>query len=185
VHRVIVLVILALAPSTAAWAQVPSVSVSPGQRVRVTYVCADGVRGCSTVGLLARWDADSVVVTGGHDDALMAARPWRVAVPRSAVTALAASQGRHSHVAMGLAVGLLVGTAAGGVWAVATPCKGFACLGDGYEWFAGVLLGTFGGALIGAGTKSESWAEVPVERISLHLLPRGRPGMQFGLTLSF
>jgi hypothetical protein len=158
-HATLLLVGLwVLAPAVAAQ---DTLSVEPGERVRLTLES-----GHSTVGVLVTQDRDSLRIRPRPD-----APP--VAFSRSGITGVEASLGRHGHAGTGALVGLVAGGAAGA--ALGGSCSGdFLCPGAGG---GALLLGGTGllfGALVGVFVRSERWEQVYGNPVQVGFTPPGR-----------
>jgi hypothetical protein len=149
--------------------------VAPGDRVRVA---GRGVSTLPTTATFAGWHGDTLLldVTGGS----------RLAVPRGVVTSFEVSRGKKSKVATGALVGLLVGSAATGVF-LAAFCSDPDTLCEADEvWRAFALIAlpaTAVGTAIGLAVRVERWEALPVSQ----LLPQGAGAqrLQVGLTWRF
>ena len=163
---IIPLAVLAVTPLTRVTAQEPP-PVKVGDRVRVTHSCVARAR---AAGLRCRTDAGTVAALSA-DSLVLDDQGTYLPVPIIAMTKLEASRGQKSRVGRGAGIGFLVGAGLGaGV--------GFA-FGKGLEdahlcdchtvmmAVGGLGVGALGallGAAAGAGSKTERWEEVPLDR---------------------
>jgi hypothetical protein len=165
---------LAIAPLAAVASQEPAV-INPGDRVRVT---APSVLGGPFAGTVLTRDPDSLVVQGGTETRRL---------PLASITRLDLSRGRKSHTLLGAGVGFLVGAGVGGALFASDPysCDEVhsACivLGAVALGAAGALVGAVTGALV----RTERWAEVPLERLRLSLIPDGGRALTLRVSLNF
>jgi hypothetical protein len=167
------IVALAVSPARAVAAQ-DTTDLRPGTRVRVTT--SDEIYEGS---LLPRQDDSFRLQVPGESAP--------IAVPRSAITEIAVSAGRHSNAAAGATVGFLAG-AAGGVilFQAYNHCDGFFCgpYTGGTVALGAMLSGATGalvGALIGSSITSERWVQLPLNRIHV-TLGHGGPGVALSFT---
>ena len=109
------------------------------------------------------------------------ARHSSLVLPLASLTKLEVSQGMKSHIGRGALLGLLLGLVSAVAVCVATveeaetntfapdllrPCNGGL---TGAVFLGSVTLGV----IIGAAVKTESWQDVPLDRIRVSLTPRG------------
>ena len=192
-HATILVAILVFVPLASATAQVP---IRRGERMRVTGppVCQPTYTVCvgpprQSVGTFWAWQADSLIMERNGN---------ALALPLDAVTKLEVSQGQKSYTVDGAIIGLLVGGVAGAAIGYASyqKCESqgefFSCIGDlGPEfaaWGGALVIGLGGGvvgALIGASTKTDRWAEVPLDRVRVSLGPQRDGRFGFGASVIF
>jgi hypothetical protein len=165
---------LAIVPLFAVASQEPR-AINPGDRVRVT---APSVSGGRFAGTVLTVDPDSLVVQTGTETRRL---------PRASIERLDLSSGRKSHTLLGAGVGFLVGAAVGGGLVASDPTScdevHAACIAVG-----AAVLGAGGGlvgALTGALVRTERWAEVPLDRVRLGLIPDRRGALALSLSLRF
>jgi hypothetical protein len=119
-----------------------------------------------------------------------------IPLPLGSITGLEVSAGRSSHRRQGMGFGLLSGALIGAVVGAATytPCTStefLGCLGAPASrggqaelgGFAGALIGTFVGGLIGA-RQTENWERVAVtaSKVSVRIAPSGKGGLLVSAT---
>jgi hypothetical protein len=176
------LLALALASFTDAVAQ--QLPLQPGQRVRVTAPASQLDETSATV---VAWGHDTIVVRR-REDQLVRGRvvgDWVTsAVPISHITRLEVGQ-RRSNWKRGVIWGAALGGGMGVVLMSAADEESswFGCSGAGC-----VASGVFGGALwglaIGALIKTDTWEEVPIDRLQVAVLPT-RGGLGIGVRIGF
>lgn len=120
-----------------------------------------------------------------------------IALPLRLITRLEVSTSRSSHGRQGMGLGLLSGALIGAVVGAATytPCSStefLGCLfapmsrGDQAKWsgFAGALIGTFVGGVIGSNRQTENWERVAVTapKVSVRIAPSGKGGLMVSAT---
>ena len=107
--------------------------------------------------------------------------------PVAAVTKVEVLRGQKSNTLKGMGYGALAGAVLGAV------VLGRAAAADGWQWeeFA-VIGGAFGmvpggliGAMFGAGTKTDCWVEVPLERVRVSFPPNRGRRIAFGVLIRF
>ena len=131
------------------------------------------------VGTVVAFEADSLMVQRGTDT-------WRLSL--ASLTRLEMSQGRRSHAGLGAGIGLLVGAGVGAV--IGSGCDltvvpvsseaGCIAVGVALVGGAGALLG----AVIGSHTRTERWAEVPLDHLRISFMPRRSGRVQFTASIS-
>jgi hypothetical protein len=146
-------------------------ALSPGARVRVTVGAPVAERHLGAfsqgarrrlVGTLEAVRADTLVLRGKTVQL----------VPVDSVRLLEVSRGRHRQTWSGAGVGFAFGAGAGGLLGAlaSSSCESSECVDPG-EFIAGsvVALGVAGGligAVVGAATETDTWEEVPLDRLS-------------------
>jgi len=142
-----------------------TVSPLPGTRLRVT---APTVAAKPIVGTLLESTEREVI--------LAASPSGRTLVPRSTITHLERSQGRHAHAVKGLIIGAVVGAAVVSAINAQDPETG-----DAQEYLLVALVGAGMGALPGAGVgaliKTERWAELPLANLRVAVAPLPNQGV--------
>ena len=165
---------LTAAPLTAIASQESPV-VKPGDRVRIM---APSVSRAPFAGTLVTLQTDSLVVQGG-------ANTWRLSL--ASVERVELSRGRKSNVLLGAGIGLLVGAGIGAMIGSGCDTELFATKGECIALGAGVFggAGALVGAISGALTRTERWAEVPLDDLRISIMPRRGGRVQFMASLSF
>ena len=154
--RAVLLVLVAAAPTAILQAQSNPVYPDRGSRVRVSLA-----GGAPLMGEVA------AVCDGGL---VLRSEGGIVMVPRTSIRRLDLSHGIRRNTSRGIQGGLLVGAAPGAVvgalaWADEEP-NGWFNLGVAWVPLSTALLALPGGVvggIIGAGSRSEHWARVPLE----------------------
>lgn len=173
-------VIMALAgiPNATALAQAAAVHI--GQRVRVTSaVEATPIR----IGVIEAIDADTLRLqhTGKAGDTLA------TAIPMASIAGLQVSRGRHSRWLMGLGIGFGAGAVTGAILGASSEDDLLFTSGD-KAVMGGVALGVIGGAVgvvAGALTKTERWETVPIDRVTVSLVPTAGGRLRLGVRIAF
>jgi hypothetical protein len=142
------------------------------------------------VGRLRSWTPDSVVVDQGSG-------PDR-AVARRAASLIEVSDGIRSHTTLGALVGGGVGTGVGLAVALARPCDAgsnnlgervfglFVCGGTGFfTVLASMAAGATAGWIVGLMTKSERWASLRSDIVTVAIAPRGNDGLGLAIRVRF
>jgi hypothetical protein len=164
----------------------PSLRIERGQRLRVTIPAA-GLIG--EVATLRRVTRDTIEVE--RSVRLFAASDTfvRTAVPITAVSRLEVSTGSRSQWKLGGGVGAVVGGAGGALLGVAAWGKGSLISLPVLAGVGGAALGAMAGALVGAAIgsviRTESWQQVPLDRLRVSLGPRADGRLAFGAALMF
>ena len=153
--------VFAAAPCTAQDNVVPL----PGPRLRVT---APTVAPKAVVGtLLESTEREIVLLESGSG---------RTPIPRTAITRLERSQGRHGHAIKGLIIGAVAGAVVLSAINAQDPETG-----ETQEYFLVALVGAGLGALPGAGVgalvKTERWAELPFANLRVTVAPIPNQGV--------
>jgi hypothetical protein len=163
------LVILALSASGAAHADAPDAALPAGQRVRVS---APGVSENALVGSVVASDERQLTIR-------VAQRTEPVTVPRSGITKLEVSDGRHSR-----GIGATIGAVSGALVGLA--------VGSRANWFTqqaeagGAAIGALLGAGIGAAIPpAERWRSVNPGVRGARLVPRPDLGIGAGVVVGF
>ena len=180
-----------LAPCAVLSAQEPQ-PVEPGARVRLWQECTQ-VRGsrtvrtiCPTTAVFSAIAADSIVLATGDG-------VWHWGVSLASVTKLEASRGRRmsaDRVVEGALVGLFAGVFFGGVIGAVAEASGGGGggLAEGIGMVFGAAIGggagLVGGIVVGAFSKADRWAEVPLDRLRVSFAPQ-RDGFALGLRVAF
>ena len=150
--------------------------LKPGDRIRAH---APSASPGPLVGTVVAFQADSLMVQGDT-------KSWRLSL--ASLTRLDISQGRRSHAGLGAGIGLLVGAGVGAV--IGSGCDltvvpvsseaGCIAVGVALVGGAGALLG----AVIGSHTRTERWAEVPLDHLRISFMPRRSGRVQFTASIS-
>jgi hypothetical protein len=151
-----------------------AVPLSAGTRVRVT-----------APELLSRRVTGTLAAAGEREIVLALSSTERRTIPRSTVTRLEWSRGRHGHALAGAAVGALLGGAFAAV-ASGLACDVEICEGSPASAFlvcAG--LGALPGAGIGALVRTERWVDAPGGRVRVSVAPTHGRGVAASLSLQF
>ena len=183
---IIPLAVLTFTPLTDATAQVRQPPIERGARVRVTgHFCQTFYSNCvggspqQYVGTLVKWEADTLVTESNGDI---------FALPLDSVTTLEVSAGTKSHAGAGAGIGAVIG-AVGGAVVGAASCTDDPFLSPGQCAFGGGLLfgatGALLGVLVGAGTKTERWVSVPLDRFRVSVVPQRDGGFGLGASVRF
>ncbi len=172
----VLVAVLAVTPFISVTAQ-QRLPVKPGDLVRIT---APDLGINKYTGVLGAVDRDTLTV-------------GRTRVALASVARLDVRWGRKDHVVMGGLIGFVAGAAVGGVIGYAggddppASCFMFCTAGDKAR-VSGVLLGGAGavvGLIAGAFIKSDRWKEVPLERLSVSIVPQRDGRFRLGMSVSF
>ncbi|MBL0172950.1 MAG: hypothetical protein IPP90_20035 [Gemmatimonadaceae bacterium] len=159
----------------------------PGARVRI-------VRESNQIlveGELVSRTANGVSIRSVTPDSTSSAIEWVL----QGNDRLEQSTGMHSNALRGAGVGLLLGAAAGALVGAGTyeepACDGgcFVDLGRGFSVAAGAVVGAVPGMLLGAvlgtGSKHESWRTMVARPVSLSVTPASLRGVRVTASLAF
>ncbi|MFQ5640080.1 MAG: hypothetical protein ACE5IR_19040 [bacterium] len=162
--------------------------VKVGDRVRVTAPDVSKLKLdregnvilSAVVGTVVTFEADTLVLKAEGQ-----ATP--LTVPLVSLKKLEVSRGRKSHWLTGLGIGAIVGTFLAGI--AANDSKGFESqtFGTYFLEYSAVGVPVFGGigAGIGALIKTERWREVPLEKVSMNIMPNSHGGFLFSISLTY
>lgn len=137
-----------------------STPLAAGDRARVT--ARQGATAQHFVGRVSEVGRDTILLDLEGDGS-------RATIPRSTIEKVEISRGRHGNVGKGALIGLGIGTIGGGILGAvdASHCDtdtSFCLFSPGGEMavsaFVFGVLGTAGGAVIGAFTRSDRWETV-------------------------
>jgi hypothetical protein len=150
-----------------------SLSIAPGQRVRLSL---DGHRRIS--GVLKSQDADSIRVQQYWEDP-------PIAIARTRIARIELSTHRHSNVGRDAVLGLFVGGTVGAL-AGASCTDEWLCPGPAAAGAALGLTSMVFGAVVGAFSHSETWQSVYQRRVQVSVTApqRGR-GIGVGVAVAF
>jgi hypothetical protein len=174
------LVLLVLAPGLDAFAQ--DLALQPGQRVRVTAP-TEGLR--RKEGRFEKLQRDSLLVVSVDGQTRV--------LPLRTVTLLEQVHGRRRHPLPGMGIGIGIGALAGGAAGYAAGedrCSrtSFFCLtrgeSTGLGAAGGAIVGGLLGLAVGAVWTTDRWADVPVDRLRVRVVPQ-RGGFRLGASIAF
>ena len=184
------IVLIVLCTPSPGPAQAPPV-LEQGQRVRVAYRCKlahDQVTECRdsrsplrSIGYVQSVDDNTLLIRAEANDA-------ELAIPRSSIAQVWMVEGKKGNFWPGFGVGLLAG---GVIGAAIGSTQEFCLIWSGCGESAtgiGVLIGAPAGALLGGVVglliRSDRWAEVPLDRVRVGVLPQP-DGLGIGASISF
>lgn len=172
--------VIGLSALSAIWLPMQGQAASPiaaGTQIRVVIPDSNGSSVRHLRGSLLRLDGDTaLVLIGGYTGV---SRPESLKVALENGRRLELLQESHSYGRAGAALGALIGGVTGDIVGSNTPgCKGgLSCIGTLPPAFAGALLGSAGGALlglvIGSSIRSETWVPVETSHVRVGLMPQG------------
>jgi hypothetical protein len=165
----------ALVPQTSLSGQgQPTPTVSPGARIRLQRTDDPAWQ----VGRLVSADHDSIRwVPDGQQDKLLS-------MAAKSIAQLEVSRGQRGHTLAGIGIGLLPGAAIGAmIGSAASQGHWFAGLETAGYAVGGALGGMLVGGVIGAATKTDNWAKVPLDRVRISIAPLGPGGLRLAFVL--
>lgn len=145
-------------------------ALSPGARVRVTVGVPVAER---HLGAFSSRPVRRLVGTleAVRADTLVLREKTLQLVPVDSVRLLEVSRGRHREIWTGAAIGFAIGAVAGGLSGalLSSSCESSECVDPG-EFIVGSTLGLgvaggLIGAVVGAATETDTWEEVPLDRL--------------------
>ena len=175
------IVVLVIATLVIPWSGLSSQDIppiAPGTRVRITAPSAGADR---LIGTVVPSPIDTLMVRP-------AARMTAVAIPLASVTRLEVRFGQKSHLLLGAAIGFVAGAASLGIGS-AVVCKREDSDCAKYQTVSltalGGLSGGAVGALLGSFIRTDRWDRVPLERLSVGLVPLRGGGFRIGMVVGF
>lgn len=153
--------------------------IVPGTRVRVTAPDVASGKIAGTIIITVKADTLELKVKGKI-------RP--LVIPLGSITRLEVSRGRKSAAGWGAAIGFGIGAGWIAVLAATLPHEPAEASSAGEVARGIAVSGGIGaglGALVGLAIRSDSWEEVPLDRVPVGVLPQCGRGSAFSVSFAF